>query len=120
MKALRNTLLVFTIYTAIVGILFLFAPRVAESAFQTSLPDAALTMLYGQVVLVIAFAAWLIWSDTAALHKMVWALVFAEAGHVVIFTWQLMNGVSTFAQVGPPMIIAAIFTVLFVAFNRKG
>ncbi|HOQ69563.1 MAG TPA: hypothetical protein PKZ26_01550 [Anaerolineaceae bacterium] len=120
MKALRITLLVFTIYTAIIGILFLFAPRIAETAFQTRLPDAALTMLYGQVVLVLALAAWLIRSDAAALRKMVWALVFAEVGHVVVFLWQLMNGISTFAQVGPPMIIAAVFAVLFVVFNRKG
>jgi hypothetical protein len=119
MKALRTTLIVLAIYMTLVGGLFLFAPRVAEAAFQTSLPDAALTPLYGQLMLVIALMAYLVSTDVASHRKPVWAFVFAEAGHVLIFGWQLMSGIAGFAQVGPPMIIAAIFLVLLVVFNRK-
>jgi hypothetical protein len=119
MKALRNTLLALAVYMTVVGALFLFAPRVAETAFQTSLPDAALTPLYGQLMLVIALMAYLVSTDVAAYRKLVWAFVFAEAGHVLIFGWQLVSGIAGFAQVGPPMIIAAIFLVLLLVFNRK-
>ena len=120
MKALRNTLLALAVYMTVVGALFLFAPRVAETAFQTSLPDAALTPLYGQLMLVIALMAYLVSTDVASHRKLVWAFFFAEAGHVLIFGWQLMSGIAGFAQVGPPMIIAAIFLALLVVFNRKG
>lgn len=119
MKALRYVLIVLAVYTAIVGALFLFAPRVAEGAFHTSLPDAALTQLYGQVVLGIALMAYLVSTDVAAYRKLVWALVFVEAGHILVFAFQLMSGIATFAQVGPPLIIAAIFLVLLVVFSRK-
>ena len=119
MKGLKNVLLALAVYMTVVGGLFLFAPRVAEVAFQTSLPDAALTPLYGQVVLVIALMAYLVSTDAAKYAKLAWAFVFAEAGHVLIFGWQLMSGISTFAQVGPPLIIAVIFLILLVAFNRQ-
>jgi len=119
MKALRNTLLALTLYMTVIGGLFLLAPRVAEAAFQTSLPDAALTPLYGQLMIVIALMAYLVSTDVATYRKLVWAFVFAEAGHVLIFGWQLMSGIASFAQVGPPMIIAAIFTTLLLVFNRK-
>jgi hypothetical protein len=119
MKALRNTLLALTVYMTVVGGLFLFAPRLAEAAFQTSLPDAALTPLYGQLVLVIALMAYLVSTDVSAYRKLVWAFVFAEAGHVLIFGWQLMSGIASFAQVGPPMIIALIFLVLLSVFGRQ-
>ena len=119
MKGLRYVLLALTVYLTVIGGLFLFAPGAAEAAFQTSLPDAALTPLYGQVVLTLALMAYLVSTDAAKYTKLVWAFVFAEAGHVLIFGWQLMSGIATFAQVGPPLIIAVIFLVLLVAFNRK-
>ena len=119
MKGLRYVLLALAVYTTVVGGLFLLAPRVAEVAFQTTLPDAALTPLYGQVALVIALMAYLVSTDVAAYRKLVWAFVFAEAGHALIFGWQLMSGIASFAQVGPPMIIAVIFLVLLVVFQRR-
>ena len=118
MKGLRYVLLALAVYMAVVGGLFLFAPRVAEAAFQTSLPDAALTPLYGQVVLAIALMAYLVSTDAAKYAKLVWTFIFAEAGHILIFGWQLMSGIATFAQVGPPLIIAVIFLVLLLVFNR--
>ena len=119
MKGLKNVLLALAVYMTVVGGLFLFAPSVAEAAFQMSLTDPALTPLYGQVVLVLALMAYLVSTDAAKYAKPVWAFVFAEAGHVLIFGWQLMSGISTFAQVGPPLIIAVIFLILLVAFNRQ-
>ena len=118
MKGLRYVLLALAFYMTVVGGLFLFAPTVAEAAFQTSLPDAALTPLYGPVVLVLALTAYLVSTDAAKYAKLVWAFIFAEAGHVLIFGWQLMSGIATFAQVGPPLIIAVIFLILLFVFNR--
>lgn len=119
MKAFRFVLLALAVYMMVVGGLFLFAPRIAETAFQTSLPDAALTPLYGQLMLVIALAAYLVSTDVVKYAGLAWLFIFAEAGHVVIFGWQLMSGVAGFAQVGPPMIIATIFLVLIFVFSRK-
>ncbi len=119
MKGLRYVLLALAVYMTVVGGLFLFAPRVAEAAFQTSLPDAALTPLYGQVVLVLALMAYLVSTDAAKYAKLAWAFIFAETGHVLIFGWQLMSRIASFAQVGPPLIIAVIFLVLLVVFSRQ-
>lgn len=119
MKGLRYVLLALAVYMTVVGGLFLFVPSVAEAAFQMSLTDPALTPLYGQVVLVLALTAYLVSTDAAKYAKLAWAFIFAEAGHVLIFSWQLMSGISTFAQVGPPLIIAVIFLILLVAFNRQ-
>ncbi len=119
MKALRNVLLALAVYMTVVGVLFLFAPRTAETVFNTTLPDKALTPLYGQLVLAIALTAYLTAADVAAHRKMVWALVFTEAGHILVFAWQIMNGIAAFAQVGPPLIIAAIFLALLLFFNAK-
>ena len=47
MKGLRYVLLALAVYMTVVGGLFLFAPSVAEAAFQMSLTDSALTPLYG-------------------------------------------------------------------------
>ncbi len=119
MNKLRFTLLALAVYMTVVGGLFLFAPRVAEAAFQTSLPDAALTPLYGQMMLVVALMAYLVSTDTEKYAGLIWGFLFAEAGHVLIFGYQLITGIATFAQVGPPMIIAAIFLVLLFIFSRR-
>jgi succinate-acetate transporter protein len=58
-KKLQITLYVIAVYLTIFGILFLFAPRVAEMILSAKLPDAALNMLYGQLTLTFAFLAWL-------------------------------------------------------------
>jgi hypothetical protein len=119
MKGLRIVLLVQAVYLTILGLMFLFAPAAAEAAFQISLPDPALTPLYGQVVLTIALAAYLIASDMEKHIKLVWAFIFEQIGHILVFGYQLSAGIATFAQVGPPLIIAIIFLVLFVVFYRK-
>jgi hypothetical protein len=119
MKGLRIVLLVQAVYLTILGLMFLFAPAAAEAAFQISLPDPALTPLYGQVVLTIALTAYLIASDMEKHIKLVWAFIFEQIGHILVFGYQLSAGIATFAQVGPPLIIAIIFLVLFVVFYRK-
>jgi hypothetical protein len=119
MKGLKNVLLAMAVYMTIIGALFLFAPATAEAAFQLSLPDAALNMLYGQVVLSIALMAYLVSTDVAKHARLIWAMIFVEAGHILVFGWQLMTGLATFAQVGPPMIIAVIFLVLILYFRRN-
>lgn len=119
MNALRYVLLALAVYMTIVGVLFLFAPRTAEAAFNTRLPDAALTPLYGQLVLVIALTSFLVSTNVTAYRKLVWALIFTEAGHILVFGYELATGIATFAQVGPPMIVAAVFLVLMLAFYNK-
>ena len=119
MKGLRIVLLVQAIYLTILGLMFLLAPAAAEAAFQISLSDPALTPLYGQVVLTIALTAFLVASDMEKHIKLVWAFIFEQVGHILVFGYQLGTGIATFAQVGPPLIVAVIFLVLLVVFYRK-
>lgn len=115
-KKLQVTLYVVAAYLAILGILFLFAPSVAETVMSTSLPDAALNMLYGQIVLTFAYAAFLAArSGERTLSRVVLALT---AGHVVVFGYQLVSGMLGFPQAGPPLIANLIFTVLLFLFRR--
>ena len=119
MKILRIVLLVQAVYLLILGLMFLFAPTAAEGAFQISLPDPALTPLYGQVVLTIALTAFLVASDMEKHIKLVWAFIFEQVGHILVFGYQVGAGIATFPQVGPPLIVAVIFLVLLVVFYRK-
>ena len=119
MKGLRIVLLVQAVYLAVLGLMFLFAPVAAEAAFQISLPDPALTPLYGQVVLTIALTAFLVASDMEKHIKLVGAFIFEQIGHILVFGYQVGTGIATFAQVGPPLLMAVIFLVLFVVFYRK-
>ena len=119
MKALRIVLLVQAVYLTVLGLVFLFAPAAAEGAFQISLPDPALTPLYGQVVLTIALMAYLVASNVEKHIKLVWAFIFEQVGHILVFGYQLGTGIATFPQVGPPLVIAIIFLVLLAVFYRK-
>ena len=119
MKGLRIVLLLQSFYLLVLGMLFLFMPSLAETAFQISLPDPALTPLYGQVVLTIALMAFLVASNVEKHTKLVFAFIFEQVGHVLVFVYQLVSGIATFTQVGPPLIIAVIFLVLFVIFYQK-
>jgi len=119
MKGLRIVLLVQAVYLTILGLMFLFAPSAAEGAFQISLPDPALTPLYGQVVLTIALTAFLTASDMEKHIKLIWAFIFEQVGHILVFGYQLGVGIATFPQVGPPLVVAVIFLVLLAVFYRK-
>ena len=115
---LRTTMFVITAYLTVLGVLFLFLPGTAESVMGIELPDAALTMLYGQVVLTLAFLAFQVARDSSlAKASNVFMVLFG--GHILVWVYQLATGVSTFAQVGPPLVLSAIFTVLLLMFGRN-
>lgn len=116
---LRTLMYVITIYLLILGILFLFLPRTAETVFGISLPDAALTMLYGQIVLTMAFLSYRIASEIGSYAKLSTVFIVLFGGHFLVWAYQLATGISTFAQVGPPFIISIIFTVLLFFFGRN-
>ena len=117
-KRLQITLYVIAAYLTVFGILFLILPSVAEKIMSTSLPDAALNMLYGQLTLTFAYAAFLATRGGDGAGKMSRVILALTTGHVVVFGYQLMTGVLNFAQAGPPLIINAIFTVLLFLFRK--
>ena len=117
-KRLQITLYVITAYLTVFGILFLFLPSVAEKIMSTSLPDAALHMLYGQLTITFAYTAFLATRGGDGAGKMSRVILALTTGHVVVFGYQLMTGVLNFAQAGPPLIINAIFTVLLFLFRK--
>lgn len=111
-------MIVIAVYLLILGVLFFAFPRTAESVFNISLPDAPLTLLYGQVVLTLAFMAYLVATNFDTLSKMTTGFMVLFGGHVVVFLYQLFTGMQTIAQVGPPLVISIIFTVLLYLFGR--
>lgn len=117
-KKLQITLYVVAAYLTVFGILFLFLPSVAEKVLSTTLPDAALNMLYGQLTLTFAFIAFLAAAGGDGLRKLSLIILVLTAGHVVIFGYQLGTGILNFAQAGPPLIINAVFTVLLFLFRK--
>ena len=117
-KRLQITLYVIAAYLTVFGILFLFLPSVAEKVMSTSLPDAALNMLYGQLTLTFAYVAFLAARGEDGAGKMSRVILALTTGHVVVFGYQLMTGGLNFAQAGPPLVINAIFTVLLFPFRK--
>jgi hypothetical protein len=116
---LRTTHFVIAVYLLILGILFTFFPSIAETVFGIALPDAALTMLYGQVVLTLAYLAYRVGRDVVEFAKLYAVFVALFGGHIVVFLFQIFTGVATFAQNGPPLVISIIFTTLLLLFGRK-
>ena len=117
-RGLQITLYVIAVYLLVFGLLFLLAPGVAESVMQTSLPDKALNMLYGQMMLTFAYTAYLAARGDDGLAKLSRVVLVLTIGHVIVFAYQLITGMAGFAQVGPPLIINLIFTVLLFIFRR--
>lgn len=118
-RKLQITLYVITVYLAVFGLLFLFLPGIAEKILSTRLPDAALNMLYGQLTLTFAYAAFLAARGGDGAGKLSRIILVVTAGHVVVFGYQLVTGLLNFAQAGPPLIINAIFTVLLFLFRKN-
>src|SRR5512136_1466441 len=116
-KRLQITLYVIMAWLGILGILFLFAPSVAEKVMSASLPDRVLTMLYGQVVLTFAYVAFLAARGGEGAAKLSRVILVLTIGHVVIFGYQLLTGMSGFASAGIPLIINLIFTILLILFR---
>jgi len=119
MKGLRNVYWVQAIYLTILGIMFLFLPSLAETVFQTELKDPILTPLFGQVLLTLAIFCYLIVMNVEKYIKLTWAMIFENAGHIVIFIYILATGIAGFITVGPPLIMSAILMVLFYVYYRK-
>ena len=110
---------VITVYLTIIGALYLFFPGIAETAFKITLSDRSTAMLHGFGNLVMAF---LIYSTAANLEiygKLVRVYQVFALGETMIFIYQLISGMYTFAEVGPPTIIWAVFTVLLFVFGRN-
>ena len=116
-KRLKNTLVVLAVYLAIMGLIFLFFPGFAENAFGIDLPDPALTPLFGQVLLVIAYLSYMISTDLEKFSKFVNVILFEQIGHIVVMAYLLIAGVQTFAQIGPVLIINTIFLILIWIFK---
>lgn len=118
MKVLKITLYVITIYLTIIGTLYLFFPGAAETAFKVALPDRGTTMLHGFGDLIMAFLAFTIASNLDTYRKLVRIYQAFALGETLIFAYQLISGMHTFAEVGPPTIIWGIFTSLLFVFGR--
>jgi hypothetical protein len=105
-------------WLAILGILFLFVPGVAEKVMSTSLPDKVLNMLYGQVALTFAYVAFMAARKEDGWSKLAHVILILCVGHVVIFGIQLISGMSSFASAGIPLIINAVFAILLFLFRK--
>jgi hypothetical protein len=119
MKGLRIVYWVEAVYLTILGILFMFLPSVAESIFQTDLSDPILTPLFGQVLLTLAIACYLIAVNVEKYIQLTWALIFENAGHILVFIYILATGIAGFVTVGPPLIMSVILLVLFYMYYRQ-
>jgi hypothetical protein len=118
-KKLQITLYAIAAYLAFFGTLFLFAPGVAEQITQTTLPDATLNLLYGQYTLTLAYVAFMAAREKESASKLSLTILIVTAGHVVVFGYLLMTGMRGFPQVGPPLIVNFILTVLLFLFRKE-
>ena len=119
MKGLRIVYWVEAIYLTILGIIFWFLPSLAETIFQTALKDPILTPLFGQVLLTLAITCYIIATNVEKFAQITWALIFENAGHIVIFAYLLATGTAGFITVGPPLIMSVILLVLFYVYYRQ-
>ena len=117
-KRLQVVLYIIAVYLALIGFLFLFFPSVAEMVMSAPLPDKALNMLYGQLVLTFAYVAFLAARGGDGLTKLSRVILVLALGHVVIFAYQLIAGMATFSSAGVPLIVNALFSVLLFLFRR--
>jgi hypothetical protein len=118
-KGLKIILYIIMAWLALLGILFIFFPSVAEKVMSATLPDRVLTILYGQVMLTLAYAAFLAARGGEAAQKLSRIILTLTLGHVIVFGYQLAVGMSGFLQAGPPLILNLIFTILLIVFRRN-
>ena len=119
MKSLKITMYVIIAYLTIIGALYLFFPETAETAFKVTLPDRGTAMLHGFGNLIMAYLAYTITTNLDTYGKLVRIYQAFTLGETLIFVYQLISGMHTFAEVGPPTIIWAVFTVLMFVFGRN-
>src|SRR4030095_11219612 len=104
-RKLQITLYVIAVYLALFGILFVFAPGVFEQITQTTLPDAKLTLLYGQYTLTFAYVAFMAAREKEAGSKLSLTILILTAGNAGVFGFLLITGVQGLPQGGPPPIV---------------
>jgi hypothetical protein len=119
MKALKTTMYIMVAYLTIIGVMYLLLPGTFETALKVSLPDRGTAMLHGFGNLIMAFLIYTTASNLEVYGKLVRVFQVFALGETLIFIYQLISGMNTFAEVGPPTIIWAIFTVLLFVFGRK-
>jgi hypothetical protein len=56
--------------------------------------------------------------EKEAAGKLSLTILILTAGHVVVFGYLLMTGMQNFPQVGPPLIVNFILTVLLILFRK--
>ena len=117
-RKLQITLYVVAAYLAVFGMLFVFAPGVFERITETTLPDAKLTLLYGMYTLIFAFVALMAAREKEAASKLSLTILLVTAGNAVVFGYLLLTANEGFSQVGPPLIVNLILTVLLLLFRR--
>jgi hypothetical protein len=118
-RKLQITLYVIAAYLAFFGILFLFAPSVFEQITRSTLPDAKLTLLYGQHTLTFAFVAFMAAREKEAASKLSLTILLVTAGNAVVFGYLLVTGMQGYAQAGPPLVVNFVLTVLLFLFRSE-
>jgi hypothetical protein len=114
---LRITLYLIAAYLAVFGILFAFAPRVAERITATT-HDPTLSLLYGQYTLTFAVVAFLAARENEAAGKLSLVILMLTAGHMAVFGYLLLTGAQAFSQAGAPLIVNFVLTVMLFLFRR--
>jgi hypothetical protein len=118
-RKLRITLYVVAAYLGFFGILFVFAPSLFERITQSTLPDAKLTLLYGQYTLTFAYVAFMAAREKDATSTLSLTVLIVTAGNVLVFGYLLITGREGFPQVGPPLIVNSVLTVLLFLFRKE-
>jgi hypothetical protein len=116
---LRITLYFVATYLALFGVMFLFAPSVAERITHTT-HDATLNVLYGQYTVTFAFVAFLAARKREATSELSLVVLVLTAGHVIVFSYLVMSGIQDSSQAGAPLFVNSILAVLLFLFRKRG
>ena len=118
-KWLRVILIIIGLYWGLYGLLLLLAPGVAEAMFSIELPDRVLASFTGLSGLIIALMAFMVSSNPVKYSLLVWAFVALLVGEILLNAVNLISGMQTFPQAGPPIIITAILLILLLVFQTR-
>ena len=118
-RRLQITLYVIAAYLASFGVLFVFAPSVFERVTQTPLPDATLTLLYGQYTLTFAYVAFMAAKEKDATSTLSFTVLIVMAGNAAVFAYLLVTSRESLLQAGPPLIVNLVLTLLLFLFRRQ-
>jgi hypothetical protein len=117
-RKLKILLYALTAYLTVIGMMFLFAPSAFAAMIKVAeMPDKVLNILYGQLVLTFAYVGYM--AATSGEQRLSRALLALTLGHVVVFGYLLGSAMQTFEQVGPPLIINAVFSFLLMLWRGK-